>query len=166
MPPNWNTDNISGLVSIGTHSLFLSASGPPRTSSSSPAVIIEAGGGSNQIPYPALQRLLTPFSRVYTYDRSGFGLSQSSPLIRNASSMASELASLLDSASIPGPYILIAHSYGGIISREILALRDRDVKGMVPINTMKRIGPLTRDFFHLKLFINILREWIMSPPRG
>lgn len=35
----------SSVVSTGTHLLFLSAAGPPRTSSSQPVVIIEAGLG-------------------------------------------------------------------------------------------------------------------------
>jgi pimeloyl-ACP methyl ester carboxylesterase len=49
--------------------------------------------------------------------------------------MASELSLLLKAARIEPPYVLVAHSYGGIIAREFLALRGDDVVGMVLVDT-------------------------------
>jgi len=131
---NWNEGEASGLVSIGTHSMYLSSAGPPR-SAGEPAVIIEAGGGSNVLAYAAIKRLVSAFARVYSYDRAGLGRSDASPGKRNASNMAAELAALLDAAGIVPPYILVAHSYGGIIAREFLDLKDDAVAGMVLVET-------------------------------
>ena len=45
--------------------------------------------------------------------------------------MAHELDLLLQAAHLPGPYVVVTHSYGGIIAREFLARRLQDVVGMV-----------------------------------
>ena len=130
---DWNSASHSGLVSIGMHSLYLTATGPPR--SSSPAVIIEAGAGDNHISWSAVVRLISSFARVYSYDRAGLGRSEDSPGERTAEAMAAELSSLLKAARVEPPYVLVAHSYGGIIAREFLALRGHDVVGMVLVDT-------------------------------
>jgi pimeloyl-ACP methyl ester carboxylesterase len=136
---NWNEGDHSGLVSIGTHSMFLSAAGPTRSSPSTPAVILEAGGGSNSIPYAAVKRLISKFARVYSYDRSGRGRSEISPsrdVKLDATTLAIELSSLLAAAKIPPPYVMVPHSYGGIISREFLAMKGtEEVVGIVLVDT-------------------------------
>lgn len=131
---NRSTGTISGLVSIGTHSLFLSASGPSRIPGF-PAVILEAGSGSNHLGYAAIARHVSAFARIYTYDRSGLGLSEVSPSQRDAATLAAELSSLLKMAGISGPYVMVAHSYGGIIAREFLELKKEEVVGMVLVDT-------------------------------
>lgn len=130
---DWNSGSHSGFVSIGTHSLYLTASGPPR--SNTPAVIIEAGAGDHHASWSAVARLTSPFARVYSYDRAGLGRSEDSPGERSAGAMAGELSLLLKAARVEPPYVLVAHSYGGIIAREFLALRGRDVAGMVLVDT-------------------------------
>lgn len=126
---NWNVDTISGLVPLATHSMYLRAAGPPRVGNE-PAIIIEAGLGHNSALWAAVSRLLSSSHRVYSYDRSGLGLSEVSPSPRTASSMALELESLLAAADVQGPYVVVTHSYGGIISREFLAL-GAQIVGMV-----------------------------------
>lgn len=44
---------------------------------------------------------------------------------------AEELCTLLDALRISGPYVLVAHSYGAIVAREFLHLRDSQIAGMV-----------------------------------
>lgn len=130
---DWNTASNSGLVSISTHSLFLTASGPPR--SGAPAVIIETGAGDHHVSWSAIVRLISPFARIYSYDRAGLGRSEDSPGERTAEAMAGELSLLLKAAGVEPPYVLVAHSYGGIIAREFLALRGNDIVGMVLVDT-------------------------------
>ena len=72
------------------------------------------------------------------YDRSGLGQSETRPPqipIEHAATLAAEeLRELLDAAGIPGPYVLVAHSAGGIIAREFLELRNDDIVGMVMVD--------------------------------
>lgn len=52
---DWTVDNTEGLVSIGTHSLYLRAAGPVR-SPGTPAVIGIAGLGDSSVTWTAVQR--------------------------------------------------------------------------------------------------------------
>jgi pimeloyl-ACP methyl ester carboxylesterase len=137
---DWETDDREGFVSIGTHSLYLSVSGPPRRREGEtldPLVIIETGMGDGYIGWNAFRRAIvssTPSSssssaatditapRVLAYDRAGLGRSEASPLPRTAENMAAELKALLKQTRLLGPYVVVTHSYGGIITREFVAL--------------------------------------------
>ena len=144
---DWSTAQKSALVSITTHSLSLTASGPPR-SPGSPAVIVEAGLGSSDNSWAAVVRLTSPFARIYTYCRSGLGASDPSPTSspRTATAIAQEFSALLDAAHIHPPYVLVAHSYGGILAREFLALRPKDVVGMVFVDANQEKSVAERPF--------------------
>lgn len=122
---------ISGLVSIGTHSLYVSASGPPRVVNShhphdpvSPIIIYITGAGGPCATVVRLQRLLSTFTRVIFYDRAGYDRSERGPApVLDAQQTAKELQTLLrDGINVKPPYVLIAHSYGGIVARAFLDL--------------------------------------------
>jgi len=130
---DWERGESTGLVSIGSHRLCLHAQGPNRQSSD-PVVIIISGLGSSITSWAAVRRLLSPFIRVYSYDRSGFGQSDVSPDKPTSTTIVAELSSLLHSAKVKPPYILVAHSWGGILSREFVALRPDDVEGLVLVD--------------------------------
>ncbi|KAE9366549.1 alpha/beta-hydrolase [Stipitochalara longipes BDJ] len=143
----WEKGECEGVISIGTHSLFLSVAGPERLQGQ-PLVIVEAGMGDGSLWWKAFQRLVITagLARIMTYDRAGLGQSEPSPLSRSAENMARELDALLEAAHLPGPYIVITHSYGGIIAREFLERRILDVVGMVFVdaeqeNSFKVLNP-------------------------
>ncbi|KAF7155889.1 hypothetical protein CNMCM5623_008769 [Aspergillus felis] len=121
------------MVSIGTHRLYLSISGPPRCDPPDPIVVFIAGAGDVASSYCAVERLAASFSPLVLYDRSGLGRSESNPNTANptATLAATELHTLLTTANIPPPLILAAHSYGSIVAREYLHLYSSDVAGMV-----------------------------------
>ncbi|GFG23494.1 uncharacterized protein YqjL [Aspergillus udagawae] len=121
------------MISIGTHRLYLSKSGPPRCDPPDPIVVFIAGAGDVASSYCAVQSIVASFSPLVLYDRSGLGRSESNPNTPNptATSAAAELHALLTTANIPPPLILAAHSYGAIIAREYLHLYSSDVAGMV-----------------------------------
>ncbi|CZR66310.1 related to alpha/beta hydrolase [Phialocephala subalpina] len=130
----WNTEgDKSGMVSIGTHKLFLSASGPDRKPGE-PIILLMQGLGSTIAEWVAVRRLVVPFARWVQYDRSGLGRSEAPPHqpdAINAAAVARELETLLKNSDIEPPFIIVCHSWGGITAREFLQLRPRDVVGMV-----------------------------------
>jgi pimeloyl-ACP methyl ester carboxylesterase len=92
------------------------------------------GLGSTIDEWVAVRRLVLPFARWLNYDRSGMGRSESPPKAPEAItavSVATELDTLLNSAGISPPFIVVCHSWGGITSREFLHLRPKDIVGMV-----------------------------------
>jgi pimeloyl-ACP methyl ester carboxylesterase len=121
------------MISINTHRLYLSISGPPRRKPPDPIIVFIAGAGDVASSYCAVQRLVASFSPLVLYDRSGLGRSECNPNTANptATSAAAELQTLLTTANVPPPLILAAHSYGAIIAREYLHLYSSDVAGMV-----------------------------------
>ncbi|KAE8376531.1 Alpha/Beta hydrolase protein [Aspergillus bertholletiae] len=118
------------MISIGTHSLFLSLSGVVRKPGE-PLVIFLAGAGDVASSYVAVERLVGTFAPIVLYDRSGLGRSQDGPATPTATTAATELHQLLHSAGLAAPLLLVAHSYGGIVAREYLHLYPEEVAGMV-----------------------------------
>jgi pimeloyl-ACP methyl ester carboxylesterase len=142
-----------GLVSIGTHCLYISAAGPPRIGSE-PVVIIECGHGDSSDAWPAAVQAISTFARVYNYDRAGYGKSEASPTTRNSTNIAAELSALLEAIDVKPPYVLVVFSYGGILIREFFATRPEDCVGLVLVDTVQEDDRLYEwpyeDLFALK----------------
>ena len=108
------------LVDIGGHRLHLYATGL-----AAPAVVFDAALGGSSISWTYVQREVATFARAITYDRAGFGWSDQGPLPRTAGRIASELRALLHAAGERPPYVLVGHSFGGLVMR-IFAQHYRD----------------------------------------
>ncbi|KAJ5247533.1 hypothetical protein N7468_002516 [Penicillium chermesinum] len=135
IPPDsdWRTASGSSMISIGTHRLFVSVSGPPLNTSD-PLIVILAGAGDVASSYIALTQVVATKARILIYDRSGLGRSETGPPSLSCSpavTAAGDLHSLLQSMKLSPPLILVAHSYGAIVAREYLHLHADAVAGMV-----------------------------------
>ena len=95
-----------------------------------PTVILEAGQGGLSLTGRGFSQKL-PNPRDRAYDRAGVAWSEPGPLPRDARQIAAELHTLLDKAAIPGPYLLVGHSYGGLYVRVFAATYPEAVQGMV-----------------------------------
>ncbi len=121
----------------------------------SPTVVLEAGirtGGNNWsqdlLEPETLRRMVLPavagFTRVCAYDRpwTVIGLdhaphprrSDPVPMPRTARDMVGDLHLLLQAASIPGPYVLVGHSLGGLIVRLYASIYPDEVGGLVLVD--------------------------------
>ncbi|MBN8504789.1 MAG: alpha/beta hydrolase [Burkholderiales bacterium] len=100
----------------------------------SPTVLLLAGLGDWSIDWKPVHERLGRFSRTCAWDRAGFGFSSGSLVPQTVQATTADLWDALRAAQIPGPYLLVGHSYGGI---ESIALADqhRDaVVGMVLVD--------------------------------
>ncbi|KAJ5190658.1 uncharacterized protein N7498_009643 [Penicillium cinerascens] len=130
---DWDKGDKDGLISIGSHNLYMSVSGPDRKPGQ-PIVVLMQGVGSTIDEWVAVRKLVIPFARWLNYDRSGMGRSEGpdqTPSSISAASVAAELDILLKNAGVEPPFIIVAHSWGGYTSREFLELRPNDIVGMV-----------------------------------
>ena len=122
------------LIDIGGRKLELLTRGQ-----GSPTVIIEAGMGVPGVEDAAWRAVIDEISksnRVCIYDRAGLGKSDPPPkLPRTSLDVANDLNALLTKAGVPGPYLLVGHSYGGIHIRMFASQYPDKVLGMVLVDT-------------------------------
>jgi pimeloyl-ACP methyl ester carboxylesterase len=99
-----------------------------------PSVILEAGIASSCLSWKPVQDRVAAFARVCSYDRAGLGWSEASSQPRTLDQLVTELRALLQAASIPAPYILVAHSFGALIVRHFAALHPNDVQAIILVD--------------------------------
>jgi pimeloyl-ACP methyl ester carboxylesterase len=100
-----------------------------------PSVVLEAGLGGTSLEWSRVQPEVARLTRVCSRDRAGYGWSDAVPGPRTAMVGAEELRALLAGARVPGPYVLVGHSFGGLVVRLFAALNPHDVAAMVLIDT-------------------------------
>lgn len=78
-----------------------------------PTVVLDSGTGGFSLEWSHIQDVLARQTRVCAYDRAGYGWSDMGPLPRTSKRIVAELHRLLEKARIPGPYVMVGHSFGG-----------------------------------------------------
>ena len=120
------------MIDVGGYRLHINCIG-----TGSPTVVIDAGWGDSSGAWSSwVQPGAARMTRVCTYDRAGMGYSEPGPLPRTAERFAEELHTLLSGADVPGPYVLVGHSLGGLPVRVFANKYAADVAGMVLIESM------------------------------
>jgi pimeloyl-ACP methyl ester carboxylesterase len=105
-----------------------------RQGQGEPVVVLEAGIAGSSLGWATVQERLAAFTTVCSYDRAGLGWSDQCALPRSANQAVLELHSLLDRAGIAGPYILVGHSYGGLLIRAYSFSYPKQVAGLVMLD--------------------------------
>jgi pimeloyl-ACP methyl ester carboxylesterase len=100
----------------------------------SPTVILESGSGGPSVDWLMVQPGVAKFARVCSYDRAGYGWSDSGPEPRSSLQIAHELKQLLQAAGEKSPYVLVGHSMGGYDIRVYTGQYPNDVVGMVLVD--------------------------------
>jgi pimeloyl-ACP methyl ester carboxylesterase len=107
-----------------------------RSGSGTPIVILETGLGAESVEWARVQLELEKSATVLRYDRAGRGASERAPTPRVASQMVDDLRKLLDATETSGPYVLVGHSFGGLLMR-LFAQRFRpEVVGLVLVDSL------------------------------
>ena len=117
-------------VDIGGRTLFLRCSG-----SGKPTVVFEAGGGRFSEHWSAVQGPVSSRFTACSYDRAGLGASDAPPTEPHTmEKQVLDLHSLFTVAKVPGPYILVGHSVGGLLVRLYTDRYPDDVIGVVMVD--------------------------------
>jgi pimeloyl-ACP methyl ester carboxylesterase len=100
-------------------------------------VLFEAGIAATNLNWCHIQETVARFTHTVSYDRGGLGWSGPSFSARTPSNCAAELHDLLERANIKPPYILVGHSFGGLVMRRYAISYPEDVAGVVLVDPMR-----------------------------
>jgi pimeloyl-ACP methyl ester carboxylesterase len=124
---------IGGFQKIDGRGVFVH-----RMGSGEPAVVFLPGASAVGLDYFGVQQQVSEFTTAVVYDRGGTGYSDPLPLPRTAAEVATELRELLHAQGIAGPYVLAAHSLGGLYAYRFAQLYPRNVAGLVWLDALHR----------------------------
>src|SRR4029453_4449073 len=139
------TGNFAGLVDIGGgRKMYLKCSGR-----GSPTVVLGGGlrgsaedWGISEKSKPRVFSEVATFTRVCACDRPGTPVgekpSRSDPVPQptTAKDAVADLHALLSAAGEAGPYVLVGHSYGGLIVRLYSSTYPKEVSGLVLVDAL------------------------------
>jgi len=117
------------LVDLGGWRVHLHCTG--TRAAGQPVVVLEAGAGGFSVDWSLVQPEVARFARVCSYDRAGLGWSELGPRPRTQRQVVWELHALLGKASERPPYLLVGHSWGGILARAFTFTYPSEVVGLV-----------------------------------
>lgn len=130
------------LVDVGNLRLHLRVTGQ-----GSPTVVLESGIAASSASWAGIQATLAEHTMVCSYDRAGFGWSDSAPGPRTPRQLALELHDLLSHGGPRGPFILVGHSFGGLIVRAFADQFPDETAGLVLVDALHQ------------------REWLQPTPQ-
>ena len=100
-----------------------------------PTVVLMAGHFSWSSVWYKVQPVVAQTTRVCAFDRAAYGFSDPPPQPQILSEVVEDLHQALHAGSIPGPYVLVGHSLGGVEARVYAQRWPEDVVGMVLVDT-------------------------------
>jgi pimeloyl-ACP methyl ester carboxylesterase len=105
--------------------------------SSGPTVLFEAGIAATNLNWFHIQEAVSRFACTASYDRGGLGWSSPCRTARTPGNIAAELHQLLEEAGIKPPYILVGHSFGGLVMRRFALNYPEEVTSIVLVDPMR-----------------------------
>ncbi|HET8547039.1 MAG TPA: alpha/beta hydrolase, partial [Bryobacteraceae bacterium] len=117
------------LISVGGQRMHIVSAGEGR-----PTVVFESGIAASSINWDRVRREIAGFARVCVYDRAGYAWSDRPRTPRTPETLVSELRELLHAAREEPPYILVGHSFGGLITQLYARMHPDEVASLVLVD--------------------------------
>lgn len=163
-PPSGASGDFAQPVDIGGRTIYLECHG--ANAAGRHTVVLISGYHDSGDPWgidegvqppavgPAVAPALARDHRVCTYDRPGTlrYTAEGNPLTdrstpvpqpRTAGDIVAELHAVLGAAGVPGPYVLTAHSLGGLFARLYAQTHPEQVAGVVFVDSFSATLPAT-----------------------
>jgi pimeloyl-ACP methyl ester carboxylesterase len=127
------TGDVQGVFDAGGQRQWISCAG-----TGSPTIVIASGLGASHTMWGKVIAPLRSLSRVCISDRPGLGSSPSrrGSTTTDAGEHAEELRALLRRSGETGPFILVGHSYAGLIDRAFAAAHPAEVAGVLLLDAV------------------------------
>ena len=121
-----HTSGSSSFAQVADHKIAYRVQGSGR-----PTIVLITGLGDDMNVFNGVAARLARSATVITYDRPGYGKSTRIHGPAGAKAAADDLAGVLEQSGIPGPYVIVGHSLGGLIGEQFAALHPELVSGLV-----------------------------------
>ena len=118
------------FVNIGFQTMYIDCVG-----NKSPTILIDVGIAGSSASWYKIAQTLSNNVRTCLYDRAGYGWSDPGRGERTTATIVHELNLLINKAEIPGPFVLVGHSFGGFTARYLAARFPKNVVGLVLVDS-------------------------------
>jgi pimeloyl-ACP methyl ester carboxylesterase len=119
------------LARVGRHRLHYRCEG-----SGTPAVVFDAGIAASSLSWSLVQPEVSRFTRACSYDRAGLAWSEFTATPRTMAALVGELRLALQQGGVAPPFVLVGHSFGGIVIRAFARAHPTEVAGLVFVDTL------------------------------
>jgi pimeloyl-ACP methyl ester carboxylesterase len=136
------------LVDVGGYKLHVLAEGRNK---GNPTVVFIPGAHSPGYALYHLHKAMRQETRSILFDRAGSGWSDPGPFPRRTLQEVEELRKALRGAGEQGPYVLVGHSYGGLLAVNYAFRHPEDVAGLVLL-----------DATHPDYFVYSQADWVSA----
>jgi len=124
--PEISTPRIEHMIDVGGRKLHCCVYGH-----GSPTVVLVSGLEAPQAYWNPVIPDLAAKTTVVTFDRAGIGKSEIGRLPTHGEQSAKDFQVPLDKLGVPGPYILVGHSYGRNVVRLFASMYPDDMGGLI-----------------------------------
>jgi pimeloyl-ACP methyl ester carboxylesterase len=120
------------MVNVEGRAMRVAVAGLQQRKPRQPAIILESGAGETGIEtWTPVFAELARVAPVIAYDRRGIGQSEPDSVKVTLRRSAQSLHSLLQRLNVGPPYILVSHSWGGVVIRAFFDQYGKDVAGLI-----------------------------------
>lgn len=118
--------DINGRINVGGYKLHANYYGEGNYT-----IIFESGLGHGSEDWTLIQPEISKIAKTFSYDRIGIGNSDATKSKQTCQVQVRALHKLLDKVKAKGPYIIVAHSIGGLNARVFAATYPKEVAGII-----------------------------------
>jgi pimeloyl-ACP methyl ester carboxylesterase len=129
MPTASAFTGIAQAFDIGGRSLYIECRGE-----GSPTILFLHGYNGDRTHGYHLFDGYADRHRVCVYDRAHIGLSDPAEGVQSGADVIGDLKRLLEAADVPGPHLLVANSFGGVLAEVFAGDQPDEVAGMVLVD--------------------------------
>jgi pimeloyl-ACP methyl ester carboxylesterase len=129
-------DPVGQRVSVNGRTVYVEESGQGQD-----WVVFEAGGGCGRTCWDPVLPLLADTARLVAYDRAGRALSGRATRQLGVDDMAADLVAMTE-AVVPGGFVLVAHSMGGLVARRAAERLGFRLRGLLLVDALPETSPV------------------------
>jgi pimeloyl-ACP methyl ester carboxylesterase len=126
-------DVTTETVTVNGHAMRVRAAGLRDRKPTAPVIVLEAGAGGGLEAWGASLMALAQVAPVIAYDRAGLGQSEFDDVRPTIRHVNDALHALLQQMRVGPPYVLVGHSYGGVLIRGFANAYPTEVVGLAYI---------------------------------